>query len=62
MKFAHTGIPARDMDGSIRFNTEALGVRLLDRHAIPSTKREVAGLKSEGPERTLAVNRCPRAR
>ncbi len=62
MKFTYTGIEVRDMDRAIRFYTEGLGMELLDRHEIPATKGEVAGLKSKGSEQLLELNWYPRRR
>ena len=61
-KFTYTGIEVRDMDRAIKFYTEGLGMELLDRHEIPATKGEVAGLKSKGSEQILELNWYPRRR
>lgn len=62
MKFVYTGVEVRDMDRAIRFYTEGLGMELLDRHRIPATKGEVAGLRSKGSEQLLELNWYPRRR
>lgn len=61
MKFTYTGIEVKDMDASIRFYTEALGMKLLDRHAMPETGGEVAGLQSPGSEQILELNWYPQS-
>src|SRR2546427_7290142 len=61
-KFTYTGIEVGDMDRAIKFYTEGLGMELLDRHEIPATKGEVAGLKSKGSEQILELNWYPRRR
>lgn len=62
MKFTYTGIEVQDMDASIRFYTQALGMDLLDRHPIPATGGEVAGLRSKGGDQILELNWYPDAR
>lgn len=59
MKFTYTGIEVRDMDESIRFYRDALGMELLDRHEIPATGGEVAALRSRGSEPLLELNWYP---
>lgn len=61
MKFTYTGIEVRDMDASIRFYRDALGMELLDRHPIPATGGEVAAFRSPGSEQLLELNWYPRA-
>jgi len=50
-RFAYTGIGVMDLDRSIRFYAEKLGMKLLGRHKIEETNGEIAELKSsdEGP-------------
>lgn len=50
-RFAYTGIGVRDLDRSIKFYTEKLGMELLGRYKIEETNGEIAELKSfdEGP-------------
>lgn len=60
MKFAYTGVEVKDMDASIRFYTQALGMDLLDRHKIPETGGEVAALKSPDSEQLLELNWYPK--
>lgn len=60
MKFAYTGVEVKDIDASIRFYTQALGMDLLDRHKIPETGGEVAALKSPDSEQLLELNWYPK--
>lgn len=55
-KFEYTGIRVRDLDRSIAFYTEVLGMKLLGRSKIPKTRGEVASVASEGNEHTLELN------
>jgi lactoylglutathione lyase len=55
-QFAYTGIRVKDMDASIRFYTEVLGMTLVERIATPPTKGEVATLRSAGSEQELELN------
>jgi len=59
MMFAYTGIEVKDMDESIQFYTKVMGMKLLDRHPIPETGGEVAGLRSEGSQQLLELNHYP---
>lgn len=56
MKFEYTGIRVRDMDRSIEFYTRIMGMKLLNRSRIPSTKGEVAALQSPGSQQVLELN------
>ncbi len=58
MKFAfvYTGIRVRDLDRSIAFYTDVLGMELLDRTKAPETKGEFATLRSGDRKHTLEVN------
>jgi lactoylglutathione lyase len=53
--FGYTGIRVKDMDASIKFYTEVMGMKLKGRNPIDATGGEVAGLVSEdgGPELEL---------
>ncbi|HEV2316995.1 MAG TPA: VOC family protein [Thermoplasmata archaeon] len=42
MRFLHTSITVRDMETSIRFYTEVLGLEFERRRAIPENKAEIA--------------------
>jgi len=54
--FAYTGIEVRDLERSIKFYTENLGMRLLRRSKIPETNGEVAELKSPEGHQLLELN------
>lgn len=55
-RFEYTGIRVKDMDESIRFYTEVLGMTLVERIATPQTKGEVATLRSAESEQELELN------
>ncbi len=42
MRFSHTSITVRDMDESVRFYTQALGLELERRREIPENRAEIA--------------------
>ena len=50
--FAYTGIRVKNLEESLRFYTELLGMRVIGRDKIEATGGEVASVKSEesGPE------------
>lgn len=56
MGFAYTGIRVKDMDESIKFYTEMLGMKLFDRGRPSRTRGETAGLQSPGSEQILELN------
>lgn len=56
MKFYYTGIRVRDMDESIAFYTDVMGMKLLDRSKIITTNGEVASLKSPKSDQILELN------
>ncbi len=56
MMFYYTGIRVRDMDDSIAFYTDVMGMKLLDRSKIITTKGEVASLKSPESDQILELN------
>lgn len=58
-QMAYVGIQVRDMDGSIRFYTGALGMRLGRRQRVPETGGEWAELRSPGSEQMLELNWYP---
>lgn len=60
MKFTYTGIEVKDMDESIRFYRDGLGMELPDRHPIPATSGEVAALRSPSSEQLLELNWYPK--
>jgi lactoylglutathione lyase len=45
MRFLHTSITVREMDPTIRFYTEVLGLELERRRAIPENRAEIAFLR-----------------
>jgi lactoylglutathione lyase len=45
MRFLHTSITVRDMDESLKFYTEVLGLEFERRRAIPENKAEIAFVK-----------------
>jgi lactoylglutathione lyase len=55
-KFDYTGIGVRDIDRSIQFYTEKLGMELLGRYKITETNGEIADLKSRDGEQKLELN------
>src|SRR5437870_6464579 len=55
-RFVYTGIRVRDMDESIRFYTQVLGMTLVERMTTARTKGEVATLRSPGSEQELELN------
>jgi lactoylglutathione lyase len=52
----YTGIRVKDMDESIRFYTETLGMTVAERQRTPQTQGEVATLRSPGSEQVLELN------
>jgi lactoylglutathione lyase len=56
MKFYYTGIRVRNLDDSIAFYTEMMGMKLLNRSKIMTTKGEVASLKSPKSDQILELN------
>jgi len=47
MKIAHTSITVKDMDKSIDFYTDVLGLTLAEREEIPENKAEIAFVKDQ---------------
>ena len=45
MKFSHTSVTVRDMEESLRFYTQALGLTLERRREIPENRAEIAFVK-----------------
>ena len=56
MKLEYIGIRVINMDESIRFYTELLDMKLLDRGKITTTKGETAALQSPGSQLVLELN------
>ena len=55
MKLLHTSITVKDMDESIRFYTEKLGMSLLSRREIRENNAEIAFLAMEGTEHRIEL-------
>ena len=55
-RMIYTGIRVKDMDESIRFYTEVLGMRLVERKMAPQTHGEWATLKSPDSDQLLELN------
>ncbi len=55
-RMIYTGIRVKNMDQSIVFYTEILGMRLVERERTPPTEGEVATLKSADSGQTLELN------
>ena len=55
-RMIYTGIRVKDMDESIRFYTETLGMTVAERQRTPQTQGEVATLRSPGSEQVLELN------
>jgi len=56
MIFLYTGIRVKDLEESIAFYTEVMGMTLLNRAKIVTTKGEVASLQSPGSAQILELN------
>ncbi|MFQ5837260.1 MAG: VOC family protein [Thermoplasmata archaeon] len=54
--FVYTGIRVRDLDRSLEFYTDVLGMKLLRRITAPETQGEFAYLRSEESEQLLEIN------
>ncbi len=55
-QFKYTGIGVRDLDRSIKFYTEKLGMQLMGRYKIKETNGEIADLKSPDGSQDLELN------
>jgi len=55
-KFIYVGIRVKDLDESIKFYTEVLGMMLTSRQRIEETKGDVAGLRSGRDQFALELN------
>ena len=55
-KMIYTGIRVKDMDQSIAFYTEILGMKLVERQKTPQTEGEVATLRSADSAQELELN------
>jgi len=59
MKFTYTGIRVRDMERSIDFYTEVMGMGLLFRERMKATGGEFAYLKGKSSAQRLELNWYP---
>lgn len=59
VQFAYTGIRVKDLDASVRFYTEVLGMKEVDRFTQPTTKGTVVILVMEGSGHQLELNHYP---
>lgn len=57
--FAYTGIRARDLDKTVRFFVEGLGMREVGRSHVKETGGTLVNLQSDGREHQLEVNWYP---
>jgi len=55
-RLVYTGIRVRDMDESVRFYSKILGMKLLGRARVRSTRGEWAQLRSRGSAQLLELN------
>ncbi len=55
-RMIYTGIRVKDMDESIRFYVDVLGMKLEGREKAPQTHGESAKLKSPGSEQIIELN------
>ena len=55
MKLLHTSITVKDMDESIRFYTEHLGMSLQGRREIKQNNAEIAFLEMEGTDHRIEL-------
>src|SRR2546421_9059930 len=62
MKFTYTGIEVKDLDKSIAFYRDVVGMEFLGRGKIEATGGEVAALKSAGSEHTPELKWYPDSR
>jgi len=59
MRFTYTGIEVRDLDQSIAFYRDVLGMEYAGRGKIEATGGEVAAFKAKGSEHVLEMNWYP---
>src|SRR3989454_12721153 len=62
MKFTYTGIEVKDLDKSIAFYRDVVGMEFLGRGKIDATGGGGAALKSAGSENTLELKWYPASR
>ena len=58
-KFTYTGIQVRDLDRSIAFYRDLLGMEFKGRSKVPETAGETAGFTSPGSNQVLELNWYP---
>ncbi|MEE9592068.1 MAG: VOC family protein [Thermoplasmata archaeon] len=54
--FAYTGIRTRDLDRSIAFYTDVMGLELLDRTVIAQNKGEFASVGNDAKSHSIEIN------
>ncbi len=62
MKFLYTGIEVTDLERSLRFYREGLGMEVVGRDLVAATGGETATLRSPGGHQLLELNWYPGAR
>src|SRR2546429_3971814 len=62
MKFTYTGIEVKDLDKSIAFYRDVVGMEFLGRGKVDATGGGVAAPKRTGSEHTLELNWYPDSR
>jgi len=62
MKFTYSGVEVKDMDRSIDFYRDVVGMEFLGRKRIDATGGEVAAFKSPGSEHVLELNYYPNSK
>ncbi len=60
VKFAYTGIRVKDVEASVRFYTDVLGMKEVARFTQPATKGTVVLLAMEGSDHQLELNHYPK--
>lgn len=59
MKFLYTGVEVTDLDRSIRFYQEGLGMEVVGRGLVAATGGETATLRTPGSQQMLELNWYP---
>ena len=62
MKFTYTGIEVKDLDKSIAFYRDVIGMEYVGRSKIDATGGEVAAFKTKGSEHVLEMNWYPNSK
>lgn len=55
-KLAYTGIRTRDLDRSVAFYTDVMGLELFDRYELPQNKGELANVGNDAKGHTIEIN------